>query len=247
MGDESEAFETWRREQAPKGPDASVIALYEMVARVRGVRAEDLPRAERHDLAMRALHAAIPGFHVTAGSDRSGDVIELAEYDPRWPRLFAEWKDALLGALGETAILIEHIGSTSVPGLAAKPVVDVQVSVAHPDHQMSYVPALEALGVQLRSGDEEHHFFRPPAGRPREVHVHVCEAASPWERRHVLFRDHLRAHARAREEYLAAKLDAARRWSDDPTAYTEAKGGVIRRLTAEAEAWAAETGWKITG
>lgn len=246
MGD-GEAFERWRRLEAWKAEEASIIALYEIVAASRGIRAEELSASERHDLALRALHAADPSFHVAAGSEREHDPIELAPYDPVWPELFAGWKSALRGAVGDTAVLVEHVGSTAVPGLAAKPVIDVQVSVVRPEDEAAYVPAIEALGVQLRNSDAEHHFFRPPSGRPRNVHVHVCAAGSPWERRHLLFRDYLRAHARARDEYLAAKLDAVRRWSDDPFAYTEAKGAVIRRLTAEADAWAAETGWRVSG
>lgn len=246
MGDD-QAFETWRRLEAWKGPEASIIALYEAVATSRGIRAETLSASERRALAMRALYAADPSFRVTAGSEREDDPIELAAYDSRWPDQFAAWKSALADALGETAVRIEHVGSTAVPGLAAKPVIDVQVSVVRPEHEALYVPAIEALGVQLRNSDAEHHFFRPPAGRPRNVHVHVCAAGSTWERRHVLFRDYLTAHARARDEYLAAKLDAARRWGDDRYAYTEAKGAVIRRLAAEADAWAAEAGWKVPG
>ena len=244
---DDEAFEAWRRLEAWKGSEASIIALYEVVATSRGIRTEALSATERFELAMRALHATDPSFRVTAGSEREDEPIELAAYDPRWPELFAAWRRELADVLGETAVLIEHVGSTAVPGLAAKPVIDVQVSVVRPDDEAAYVPAIESRGLQLRNSDTEHHFFRPPAGRPRDVHVHVCAAGSPWERRHLLFRDYLRAHARARDEYLAAKREAARRWSDDRIAYTEAKGAVIRRLTADAEAWAAGAGWRVAG
>jgi GrpB-like predicted nucleotidyltransferase (UPF0157 family) len=126
------------------------------------------------------------------------------------------------------------VGSTSVPGLAAKPIVDIQVSVADLSDEQRYVPQLEALGVQLRSRDDLHRFFRPFAGRPRDVHVHVCAAGSEWERDHILFRDHLRKSPEARDRYVAAKRDAARMWSDDGWAYTDAKDGVIRELMAQA-------------
>ena len=246
MGDE-EAFETWRRLEAAKGAEASIIALYELVAASRGTRAEKLSPGERQQLALRALHAADPTFHITAGSERADDPIELAPYDPRWAEMFAGWKRSLRGGLGETAVLIEHVGSTAVPGLAAKPVIDVQVSVIRPQDEDAYVPVIEALGVQLRNSDAEHHFFRPPEGRPRDVHVHVCATGSPWERRHLLFRDYLRADTWARDAYLAVKVEAVGRWSDDRVAYTEAKGGVIRRLTSDAEAWAVRTGWQVPG
>src|SRR5579872_6425392 len=162
MGDE-EAFETWRRLEAAKGAEASIIALYELVAASRGTRAEELSPGERQQLALRALHAADPTFHITAGSERADDPIELAPYDPRWAEMFAGWKRSLRGGLGETAVLIEHVGSTAVPGLAAKPVIDVQVSVMHPEDEEAYVPVIEALGVQLRNSDAEHI----SSGRPR--------------------------------------------------------------------------------
>ena len=135
------------------------------------------------------------------------------------------------------------MGSTSVPGLAAKPITDIQVSVADLGGEPSYVPPLQAIGLVLRSRDELHRFFRPPAGQPHEVHVHVCAAGGQWERDHLLFRDYLRAHPAACLRYAEAKRASVRRWSDDGWAYTEAKTGVILDVLEQAEDWAVATNW----
>jgi len=147
--------------------------------------------------------------------------------------------------LGPVALRIEHVGSTSVPGLAAKPVVDIQVSVADLSDEDRYVPPCEAAGLQFRLRDDEHRYFQPPPGQPRDVHLHVCQQRSSWERVHLLFRDYLRFSPDAREAYAAAKREAARVWGNDRAAYTEAKSDVILAILDQAEAWAAATGWGI--
>jgi GrpB-like predicted nucleotidyltransferase (UPF0157 family) len=121
--------------------------------------------------------------------------------------------------------------------------VDIQVSVADPGGEPRYVPPLQAVGLVLRSRDELHRFLRPPAGQPREVHVHVCAAGGQWEHDHLLFRDYLRAHTAACLRYAEAKRASARRWSDDSWAYTEAKTGIILDILEHAEEWAVATGW----
>jgi GrpB-like predicted nucleotidyltransferase (UPF0157 family) len=144
----------------------------------------------------------------------------------------------IAGALEGAALRIDHIGSTAVPGLAAKPIVDVQVSVPDMSAEEMYVPALERLGVQLRSRDDLHRFFRPFAGRPRDAHIHACPAGSEWERRHLLFRDYLRANRAACEVYAEAKREASQVWMDDGWAYTDAKSEVILNIMEGAELWA---------
>ncbi len=103
---------------------------------------------------------------------------------------------------------------------------------------------IEGLGVQLRSRDHLHRFFRPFSGLPREVQVHVCATGSTWERRHLLFRDYLKSNVSARNKYRAAKLEAAKHWSDDRVAYADAKTEVINRIMDQAETWAIDTGWR---
>ena len=176
-----------------------------------------------------------PGFALTEGSDRTGDLIEVVDYDVEWPARFQGWRDRIASALGGVALSIEHIGSTSVPGLPAKPIIDIQVSVADLLGESLYVAPLEATGLQLRSRDNLHRFFRPYPDRLRDVHVHVCQSGSDWEREHLLFRDLLRSNQGACAAYAAAKRQAAASWADDGWAYTDAKSQVILAIMDAAE------------
>ena len=239
-----DAIAEWKRMRAAKGARATVIDLYRLVAESRGLSPHELPLAERRELARSVVATVWPGFALTEGSERS-DTIVLVEYDERWPARFEQWRHAIAVALGPVARRIEHVGSTSVPGLPAKPIVDIQVSVADMTDESAYVGAIESIGVQLRSRDVLHRYFRPFPGRPRDVHVHVCDAGSAWERDHFLFRDYLRRHDDAARRYAEAKHAAVTHWSDDGWAYTDAKTGAILDILEKAEAWAAATGWAV--
>jgi GrpB-like predicted nucleotidyltransferase (UPF0157 family) len=229
--------DAWRRLRGVEGPRATVIDLYALVAGPRGLAPHELPYEERVALARSVMPVVWPGFGTTEGSERRGDVIRIVDYDPAWPRRYERWHETLRSCLGATALRIEHVGSTSVPGLPAKPIVDIQVSVADLGAEAQYVPPLERAGVQLRSRDDEHRFFRPFAGQPRDVQVHVCAVDSAWERDHLLLRDYLRAHPEAGEAYATAKRAAAAIWTDDGYAYTDAKGEVIRAILDAARRW----------
>ncbi|MBP1632729.1 MAG: hypothetical protein H6Q11_1017, partial [Acidobacteria bacterium] len=128
-------------------------------------------------------------------------------------------------------------------GLAAKPVVDIMVIVPDVESEGSFLPAIEGLGVPLRSRETGHRYFRPAPSHPREVQIHVWQAGSEGERLHLLFRDYLRAHPAARDDYAAMKQDAAESYRDDRIAYNEAKSGHILDVLEAAERWAARTGW----
>lgn len=232
--------DAWRRLREVEGPHATVIDLYELVARPRGLAAHELPLQERMRLARSVMPDVWPGFEQTEGSERTGDLIQIVDYDPGWPGRYEKWRRWLRSNLGETALRIEHVGSTSVPGLASKPIVDVQVSVADLNDESLYVPHLEHAGLQLRSRDDLHRYLRPPPAERRDVHVHVCTVGSEWESRHLLFRDYLRTHPDACHRYAAAKRQAAAVWADDGIAYTDAKADVILTLLDEAATWAAE-------
>jgi len=234
---------TWVRLHDVEGRRATVIDLYRLVSEPRGLEPEELPLEERKRLARAIAPTFWPGFQVTEGSERF-DPIHVAAYDEDWPARFAAWRSLIAKALEGVAIRIDHVGSTSVPGLAAKPIVDVQVSVADMSEEQMYVTPLERLGVQLRSRDDLHRFFRPFEGRPRDVHVHVCAHGSQWQREHLLFRDYLRANEGACEVYARTKLEASRVWSDDGWAYTDAKSDVILDILEDAERWASETDWR---
>jgi len=127
--------------------------------------------------------------------------------------------------LGSTAVRIEHVGEH---------VVDVQVSVSDLGEEDAYAPALERVGLQLRSRDHLHRYFRPFHGKVRDVHVHVCEVGSEWEVEHVQFRDILRGNPEACSRYARAKRDAVNFWADDGLAYTDAKTRVILEILQEA-------------
>jgi GrpB-like predicted nucleotidyltransferase (UPF0157 family) len=167
--------------------------------------------------------------------------VVLAAPDPGWPALYEHHRAHLAGALGPRARRIDHVGSTAVPGLAAKPVVDIQVTVDDPDDEPAFGPLLESAGYAVRVREPGHRMFRTP---DRAVHVHVWAAGSADERRHVLFRDWLRRDDADRARYEEVKRAlAARRWRDT-NYYAEAKGPVIADIMGRAESWATRVGWQ---
>jgi len=241
--DSADPMAAWLRLRAVEGNRATIIDLYELVAAPSGLAPHELPTAVRFSLARRAVPHIWPGFSVTEGSERPPVPLVVHDYDPAWQQTYAAWRRGIADALGPAALAIEHVGSTSVPGLAAKPIVDIQVSVADLADEARYVPQLAAVGLVLRSRDEMHRYFRPPAGQPREVHVHVCAAGSQWEHDHLLFRDYLRTDLAACRRYAEAKRVNASRWSGDSWAYTEAKTDVVLDILEQAVGWARATGW----
>lgn len=235
----------WRCLFAAVGPRATLVDRYELEAAARGIAPEDLPAGVREALWQEVMAARYPGMELHGS--QGGDPVEVVPYDPAWPDAFGAWRDRLVAALGSTARRIEHVGSTAVPGLAAKPVIDIQVSVLDAADEAAFRPALEGLGLPLRAREPGHRYFRPPRGHPREVQVHVCDAAGEWERIHLLFRDYLRAHPAACEDYAALKQGLAGRFRGDRVAYNEAKSGFILELLERAEEWAQTTGWLVGG
>ena len=174
------------------------------------------------------------------------DDIEIVAYDAAWPAAFATHRAALWEALGSAAVRIDHVGSTAVPGLAAKPTIDIQVSVAAIDEEQAYRPALEGTGLVLRYREPGWLFFRPPAP-PRTHHVHVVQAGSAQERERLLFVAYLRHAGDRRDGYAALKRDLARRYRSDRLRYTGEKTEFIRATLAAAERWASVTGWRVDG
>jgi GrpB-like predicted nucleotidyltransferase (UPF0157 family) len=139
-------------------------------------------------------------------------------------------------ALGGAALAVEHIGSTSVPGLAAKPIVDILLVVGDSGDEPSYLPALEEAGYVLRVREpdfDEHRMFRTPE---KDVHVHVYSAGSPEIGRYLLLRDRLRENAEERGLYARTKRELARRDWPSMQHYAEAKTGVIEGIIARAAA-----------
>jgi N-methylhydantoinase B/oxoprolinase/acetone carboxylase alpha subunit/GrpB-like predicted nucleotidyltransferase (UPF0157 family) len=180
---------------------------------------------------------------VTVFGERDGSSVRIVEYDLSWPARFAAERDRIASALGPLARRIEHIGSTSVPALAAKPVVDVMITVDEPDDDVAFVPALTSAGYVPRVIEPEHRMFRTPQ---RDVHVHLWRTGSDDERRHLLFRDRLRGNADDRSLYETVKRELAARSWDDSNDYAGAKSDVIAEIMEHAELWASQTGWSLT-
>ena len=169
----------------------------------------------------------------------------MVDYDPAWPARYAQISIRLAEALGESFLRIDHVGSTAVPGLAAKPIVDVQVSVADVENEESYLPSIEREGFELRWIEPGHRYLRPPPELPRLWQVHVCTSGSDWERVHLLFRDYLRAHPDTAAEYSELKRALAEQHRWESIAYTDAKGPFIEHALADAEVWATSIGWRF--
>ena len=238
-------WDAWLRLRAHSGRRATLVDLYELEAACQGVRPEDLTAADRERLMVASLHVRREQVEVVTGSGRPVDPHEVTGYDPGWPARFRAWRERLTAALGQVTVRIEHVGSTSVPGLAAKPVIDIQVSVPDVDDEQSYLGRAESAGLVLHLRERGHRFLWPPAVRPRDAHVHICGSGSIWEHDHLLFRDYLRAHPLACKDYAALKQELITRWHHDRKAYGDAKTGFVLDTLADARQWAAATGWQV--
>ena len=184
-------------------------------------------------------------------------MVIITPYDPRWPLEFGAIGIALRTALGDDALRIDHIGSTSVPGLAAKDRIDVQVAVANFDRFDEIRPRVEALGYQARPFVADHeppgwqgppgqwekrHFTSPPQIRATNIHVRILGNAN--QRYAVLFRDYLRAHPKSAAAYGELK----RRLADnlrDIDLYPDVKDPACDLIAVAAEDWADVTSWRM--
>lgn len=170
------------------------------------------------------------------GPTRLDGPVTLVEYDPEWPRRFAREADRIRGALGDAVVVLEHAGSTSVPGLVAKPIVDIVLAVADSADESGYVPALEAAGYELRIREpdwEEHRLFKTP---DLGVNLHVFTAGSGEIDRMLLTRDWLRTDPADRELYARTKRELAQRQWRYVQEYADAKTAVIEEIIARAKA-----------
>lgn len=185
---------------------------------------------------------------VAAGGRQVGrtrnDPIVVVDYDPDWPQRFGEISTRLAGALGARALRIDHVGSTAVPGLPAKPIVDVQISVPDVEDEAAYLPSTQGQGFELRWVEPGHRYLRPPPELPRLWQLHVCTVASDWERVHLLFRDYLRSHPATAASYALLKRRLAGEHPHDGIGYNDAKGPWIEEVLRLAEVWAEQTAWQ---
>jgi GrpB-like predicted nucleotidyltransferase (UPF0157 family) len=168
--------------------------------------------------------------------DRFDPAIRIVEHDPTWAVRAGDELRRLERALGPVALRVEHVGSTAVPGLAAKPILDLQLSVAAIEPRSPYAGPLERLGYLFVLTDEspDYLLFAKPAERPRSHHLHVCEAGSEHEVRHLAVRDYLHAHDDEVAAYAAFKRQLAARHPQDRLAYIEGKDPYVAALEARA-------------
>ena len=171
--------------------------------------------------------------------------VEIRDYDPLWKEEFRRIGAGLREALGDLALRIDHIGSTSVEGLAAKPVIDIQISVRALE-PMTYLPGMEVLGYVWHRDNPERtkrYFREPPQGR--RIHIHVRKGGSWHEQFALLFRDYLRLHPNGQRKYEATKRELAARYRLERHKYVDAKGDIFWDIMRRADEWAADTGWDV--
>ena len=165
--------------------------------------------------------------------------IQIVEYNPDWPRRFAAEREQLAAVFKPLPVCIEHIGSTAVPGLGAKPIIDILLGVDHLDDVQRRAAALDSIGYEYRPEMEAifptRRFFVKPPAHPRMVHLHVVEHATPFWERHLKFRDLLRCRPTAAAEYLALKRRLAIEFADNREGYTDAKTAFIESILKTTE------------
>ena len=167
--------------------------------------------------------------------------VVIVNYDPKWPKLFEKEKKLILGAIGHIIIRIEHIGSTSIPGLGAKPIIDILVAINQLSDAKKCIEPLQMIGYEYQPGHEAHiperRYFRkgePPT--EQHYHLHMVELKSDFWKKHLLFRDHLRAHPEVSQEYQELKKQLAVEYGKNREGYTEAKTSFIESIVVKARA-----------
>jgi GrpB-like predicted nucleotidyltransferase (UPF0157 family) len=162
--------------------------------------------------------------------------IEIREYEPEWPSLYEREEARIRAVLGDRVLRVEHAGSTSVPGLPAKPIVDIVLEVPDSADEPAYVPDLEAAGYVLRIREPESFEHRLFKGPDTNINLHVFTAGCPETDRMLLLRDWLRTNAADRELYAAAKRELAARDWKYVQQYADAKTDVVAEIISRAEA-----------
>jgi GrpB-like predicted nucleotidyltransferase (UPF0157 family) len=161
--------------------------------------------------------------------------VVVVAYDPRWPAVFEHLRDRVAGVLGPLALRVEHVGSTSVPGLPAKPIIDLDVVIADRMDLPAAIEPLATLGYEHIGdlGIAGREAFTTPPGIPPH-HLYVCAADNAELSRHLTFRDFLRGHPDTAREYGELKLSLAERYRDDRLGYTEAKSAFVEAVLVSA-------------
>jgi GrpB-like predicted nucleotidyltransferase (UPF0157 family) len=173
---------------------------------------------------------------ITIGELKQHDApVTLVEYDPAWPGSFAREEKRIRAALGQRALMVEHVGSTSVPGLVAKPIIDILLAVANSADEASYVPLLERTGYVLRIREPDWYEHRLFKGPDTNINLHVFTQGSEEIRKTLLLRDWLRTNKEDRELYARSKRElAVKRWKYVQN-YADAKTEVIEAILERAK------------
>jgi len=171
--------------------------------------------------------------HVGPPTVLTGKIV-IADYDPTWPDRFTDERSRITDLLGPSALAVEHIGSTSVPGLAAKPIIDIDLIVADSTDEPGYVPVLEAAGYVLRVREPDWYEHRLFKGPDNDVNLHVFSPGVEEHRRHLILRDWLRDHPDDRDRYARTKRELAQRQWKYTTEYADAKSAVIGEILTNA-------------
>ena len=168
------------------------------------------------------------------GAQRLTQPVEIREYDPEWPPLYAREEARLRSVLGDRVARIEHAGSTSVPGLPAKPIIDIVLEVPDSADEAAYVPDLEAAGYVVRIREPEWFEHRVFKGPDTNVNLHTFSAGCDEVDRMLRFRDHLRADAADRDLYARTKRELAARDWKYVQQYADAKTAVVQEIMERA-------------
>jgi len=175
----------------------------------------------------------------------SEDPIVLVPYDSSWPLRFGELAAPIRQAMGAVAVRIDHIGSTAIPGIMAKPVIDLQISVESFEPFSPIREPLESLGYRWRADnpDRTKRYFREPKGTPR-THIHVRVLGSWQQQLPLLFRDYLRVSREERDAYEREKVRLAAEFRNHRTQYVDGKDPVIWEILRRGTKWVQQTGWE---
>jgi len=166
--------------------------------------------------------------------------VEIVDYDPKWPVIYAKEKDRILSKIGNKIISLEHVGSTAVQGLGAKPIIDIMVAVRRLSDAEECIKPLRSIGYEYfpeheKEIPERRYFQKGPEGIPnKHFHLHMVEQDSDFRQKQLLFRDYLRLHPNVAEQYCKLKRELARKYVSDREAYTEAKTSFIESVITEA-------------
>jgi GrpB-like predicted nucleotidyltransferase (UPF0157 family) len=166
--------------------------------------------------------------------------VEVFDYDPEWPIIFEKEKAMILNTIGNKVVAIEHVGSTAVPGLGAKPIIDIIVGIRHLSDAKDCVEPLRNIGYEYvpeyeASIPERRYFRKGPSNVPNQhYHLHIVEHNSDFWKCHLLFRDYLRTHPNTASEYHKLKKKLAATYGSNREAYTEAKTSFIESIVSKA-------------